>query len=69
MSNKSLTSPVLEKVTGFIGLSDAAQFDRLSQALLRARENALFDPAAADRILDDLRHVAYRRGGNAVEVL
>lgn len=68
MSNEFITTPVPEKVTGFKGLSDAAHFDRLSKALLGARENALFDRAAADRVLDDLRYVAYRRGRLAAEV-
>lgn len=56
------------KVTGLNGLSDAAHFERLKTALFRARGRARFDRAAADRILDDLRHVAYRRGRLAAEV-
>lgn len=68
MCTESLTTTVSKKVTGFKCLSDAAHFDRLSKALVGARENALFDRAAADRVLDDLRHVAYRRGRLAAEV-
>lgn len=56
------------KVTGWKGLSDTAHFGRLKTALFRARGHNRFDRAAADRILDDLRHVAYRRGRRAAEV-
>ncbi|NLS04330.1 hypothetical protein HGP14_13300 [Rhizobium sp. P32RR-XVIII] len=57
-----------QNVTGWKGLSDAAHFERLRTALFRARARGRFDRAAADRILDDLRHVAYRRGRQAAEV-
>ncbi|PZU82837.1 MAG: hypothetical protein DI528_18575 [Shinella sp.] len=68
MSIESLTTPAPRKVTGWKGLSDAAHFERLKMALFRARGRTHFDRAAADRILDDLRHVAYRRGRQAAEV-
>lgn len=68
MSIESMTTAAPQKVAGLNGLSDAAHFERLKTALFGARENALFDRAAADRILDDLRHVAYRRGRRAAEV-
>lgn len=50
------------------GLSDAAHFERLKTALFRTRGRTRFDRAAADRILDDLRQVAYRRGVEAARV-
>jgi hypothetical protein len=68
MSMESMTVPSPQKVIGWNGMGDAAHFDRLKTALFGARENVLFDRAAADRILDDLRHVAYRRGRQAAEV-
>ncbi len=68
MRTESMTTTVSKKVTGFKCLSDAAHFDRLKKALFCSRGNALFDRAAADRVLDDLRHVAYRRGRLAAEV-
>lgn len=68
MSIESMTRPVSQEVTGFRGLSDSAHFDRLKAALFGTRGSGLFDRAAADRILDDLRHVAYRRGRQAAEV-
>ncbi|MBY5406830.1 hypothetical protein [Rhizobium leguminosarum] len=57
-----MTTAELPKVTGWKGLSDAAHFERLKAALFRTRGRTRFDRAAADRILDDLRHVAYRNG-------
>jgi len=68
MSIESMTTTGPQKVTGWKSLSDAAHFERLKTALFRARGRARFDRAAADRILDDLRHVAYRRGRQAAEV-
>ncbi|MGG7518806.1 hypothetical protein ACQ3G6_13050 [Allorhizobium undicola] len=68
MSIESMTTAGPRKVTGWKGLSDAAHFERLKTALLRSRGRTRFDRAAADRILDDLRHVAYRRGRHAAEV-
>ena len=68
MSMESIMTSAPQKVTGLNGLGDTAHLDRLKTALFGARENALFDRAAADRILDDLRHVAYRRGRRAAEV-
>lgn len=68
MSMESIMTSATQKVTGSNGLGDTAHFDRLKTALFGARENSLFDRAAADRILDDLRHVAYRRGRQAAEV-
>jgi len=63
-----MTTAEPQTVTGWKGLSDAAHFERLKTALFRARGRAPFDRAAADRIVDDLRHVAYRRGRQAAEV-
>lgn len=68
MSIKSMTTAGPRKVTGWKGLSDDAHFKRLKTALFRSRGGARFDRAAADRVLDDLRHVAYRRGRRATEV-
>ncbi|MBB3967236.1 hypothetical protein [Rhizobium metallidurans] len=68
MSIESMTTARPRQVTGWKGLSDAAHFERLKTALFRSRGRARFDRAAADRILDDLRHVAYRRGRQASEV-
>jgi len=68
MSIESMTT-ASSKVTGWKGLSDAAHFERLKTALFRRRGQTSFDRAAADRILDDLRHVAYRRGVEASRVL
>ncbi|MBB4249450.1 hypothetical protein [Rhizobium sp. BK008] len=59
---ESTTTAQAPKVTGWKGLSDAAHFERLKTALFRTRGRTRFDQAAADRILDDLRHVAYRNG-------
>lgn len=55
-------------VTGWKGLSDAAHFERLKTALFRTRGRSRFDRAAADRIQDDLQHVAYRNGVAAARV-
>ncbi|RFB90735.1 hypothetical protein B5K08_17500 [Rhizobium leguminosarum bv. trifolii] len=63
-----LTTTASPKATGWKGLSDAAHFERLKTALFRTRGRTRFDRAAADRILDDLRHVAYRRGIEAARV-
>ncbi|MBX4900122.1 hypothetical protein [Rhizobium bangladeshense] len=63
-----MTTVEPQKVSGWKGLSDAAHFERLKTALSRSKGRARFDRAAADRILDDLRHVAYRRGRRAAEV-
>ena len=63
-----MTVPSQKMVTGWNGLGDAADFERLKTALFRTRGSGHFDRAAADRILDDLRHVAYRRGRQAAEV-
>jgi len=68
MSIESMTTTDPRKFTGWKGLSDAAHFKRLKTVLFRSRGRARFDRAAADRILDDLRHVAYRRGRQASEV-
>ncbi|WP_117193496.1 hypothetical protein [Rhizobium terrae] len=68
MSIESTTTAEPQNVAGWKGLSDAAHFERLKTALFRARGRARFDRAVADRILDDLRHVAYRRGREAAEV-
>lgn len=68
MTIESMTTTAPPKVTGWKGLSDAAHFERLKAALFRAKGRSRFDRAAADRILDDLRHVAYRRGRQAAEV-
>ena len=68
MSIESMTTTATTKVTGWKGLSDAAHFERLKTALFQTRGRTRFDRAAADRILDDLRHVAYRRGRQASEV-
>ena len=62
MPIESMTTTGTPKVTGWKGLSDAAHFERLKTVLFRTRGRTRFDRAAADRILDDLRHVAYRRG-------
>ncbi|MDW9508803.1 hypothetical protein GOA81_28110 [Sinorhizobium meliloti] len=68
MTIESMATREPPKVTGCKGLSDAAHFQRLMTALFRARGRSRFDGAAADRILDDLRYVAYRRGRQAAEV-
>ncbi|MGZ2484852.1 hypothetical protein ACVITL_003375 [Rhizobium pisi] len=68
MTIESMTADASPKVTGWKGLSDAAHFERLKTALFRTRGRTRFDRAAADRILDDLRHVAYRRGIEAARV-
>jgi hypothetical protein len=68
MTIESMTADASPKVTGWKGLSDAAHFERLKTALFRTRGRTRFDRAAADRILDDLRHVAYRRGIEATRV-
>lgn len=68
MSTESMTPTAMPKVTDWKGLSDAAHFERLKTALFRARGRIRFDRAAANRILDDLRHVAYRRGVEAARV-
>lgn len=65
---ESMTTAKAPKVTGWKGLSDAAHFERLKTALFRTRGRTRFDRAAADRILDDLRHVAYRNGVAAARV-
>ncbi|MBY5346038.1 hypothetical protein [Rhizobium leguminosarum] len=66
MSGPMMTAE-LPKVTGWKGLSDVAHFERLKTALFRTRGRTRFDRAAADRILDDLRHVAYRNGVAAAQ--
>lgn len=63
---RELTAP--QKVTGWKGMSDDQHFDRLKFVLFRARGRRRFERAAADRILDDLRHVAYRNGAAAAQV-
>jgi hypothetical protein len=68
MSIEPMATATPPQVTGWKGLSDAAHFERLKTAMFRARGRSRFDRAAADRILDDLRHVAYRRGRQAAEV-
>ncbi len=68
MSIGSMATSDPQKVAGWKGLSDAAHFERLKTALFRSRGRAHFDRAAADRILDDLRHVAYRNGIAAARV-
>lgn len=68
MSIESMTTAAPQKVTGLNGLGDAAHFERLRTALFGTRGSGHFDRAAAHRILDDLRHVAYRRGRQAAEV-
>ncbi|MGY5809975.1 hypothetical protein ACXHXG_19950 [Rhizobium sp. LEGMi198b] len=68
MTIESMTTTTSPKITGWKGLSDAAHFERLKTALFRTRGRTRFDRAAADRILDDLRHVAYRRGVEAARV-
>lgn len=68
MTIESMTTTAPPKLTGWKGLSDAAHFERLKAALFRAKGRSRFDRADADRILDDLRHVAYRRGRQAAEV-
>jgi len=68
MPIESMATIVFPKVTGWKGLSDAAHFERLKTALFRTRGRTRFHRAAADRILDDLRHVAYRRGVEAARV-
>ncbi|TDK39128.1 hypothetical protein E2F50_03075 [Rhizobium deserti] len=62
MTIESMTTTAPPEVTGWKGLSDPAHFEQLKTALFRSRGRAGFDWAAPDRILDDLRHVAYRRG-------
>ncbi|NKL77644.1 hypothetical protein [Rhizobium leguminosarum] len=66
--SESMTTAELPKVSGWKGLSDAGHFQRLKTALFRTRVRTRFDRAAADRILDDLRHVAYRNGVAAAQV-
>ncbi|TBZ27201.1 hypothetical protein E0H36_32120 [Rhizobium leguminosarum bv. viciae] len=66
--SEPMTTAELPKVTGWKGLSDVAHFERLKTALFRTRGRTRFDRAAADRILDDLRHVAYRNGVSAAQV-
>lgn len=66
--SESMTTAELPKVTGWKGLSDAGHFERLKTALFRTRGRTRFDRAAADRIIDDLRHVAYRNGLAAARV-
>jgi hypothetical protein len=68
MTIESMTIVQPPKFTGWKGLSDAAHFERLKPALFRTRGRTRFDRAAADRILDDLRHVAYQRGIEAARV-
>ncbi|RFB85120.1 hypothetical protein B5K08_26735 [Rhizobium leguminosarum bv. trifolii] len=68
MTTEPMTTTEPPKVTGWKGLSDAAHFERLKTALFRTRGRTRFDRAAADRILDDLRQVAYRRGVEAARV-
>ena len=68
MTIESMTTTEPSKVTGWKGLSDAAHFERLKTILFRTRGRTRFDRAAADRILDDLRHVAYRNGVAAARV-
>lgn len=68
MNIESMMTAAPQNVTGWKGISDATHFERLKTALFQARGNSHFDRAAADRILDDLRHVAYRRGRQAAEV-
>lgn len=68
MTTESMTALERPKITGWKGLSDAAHFERLKTAMFRARGRTRFNRAAADRILDDLRHVAYRRGIAAAQV-
>ncbi|MBY5461344.1 hypothetical protein HFO89_34415 [Rhizobium leguminosarum] len=68
MTIKSMTTAEPQKVTGWKGLSDAGHLERLETALFRARGRTRFDRAAADRFLDDLRHVAYRNGIAAAQV-
>ncbi|TAZ68018.1 hypothetical protein ELH72_35740 [Rhizobium ruizarguesonis] len=63
-----MTTAEPPKVTGWKGLSDAAHFERLKTALFRTRGRTRFVRAAADRILDDLRHVAYRNDVAAAQV-
>jgi len=67
MTIKSMTTQPAA-VAGWKGLHDAAHFERLKNVLFRARGRTRFDRAAADRILDDLRHVAYRNGLEAARV-
>lgn len=67
MSIESMMTSGPQKVTGLNGLGDTAHFDRLKTALFGTRGSGHFDRAAAYRILDDLRHVAYRRGWQAAE--
>lgn len=62
MTIESMTTTIASKVTGWKGLSDAAHFERLKTILFRARGCVRFDRTAADRILDDLRRVAYWNG-------
>ncbi|MGR9354502.1 hypothetical protein [Rhizobium leguminosarum] len=68
MTIESMTTAEASKATGWKGLSDAAHFERLKTALFRTRGRSRFDRAAADRIMDDLRHVAYRNGVAAARV-
>jgi len=68
MTIESMTTTASPRVTGWKGLRDAVHFERLKTALFRTRGRTRFDRAEADRILDDLRHVAYRRGVEAAQV-
>ncbi|UFW80866.1 MULTISPECIES: hypothetical protein [Rhizobium] len=63
-----MTTAEQPKVSGWKGLSDTLHFERVKTALYRTRGRTRFDRAAADRILDDLRHVAYRNGLAAARV-
>lgn len=65
---ESLVPTSRKTVTGWKGIPDAAHFERLKIVLHRARCRSRFDRAAADRIMDDLRHVAYRNGVAAARV-
>jgi hypothetical protein len=62
-----MTTAELPRVTGWKGLSDAAHFERLKTMLFRTRGRTRFDRAAAERIMDDLRHVVYRNGVAAAQ--
>lgn len=68
MTIKSMTTVDPPKVTGWKGLSDAGHFERLKIAPFRTRDAPRFDREAGDRIMDDLRHVAYRSGVEAAQV-
>lgn len=65
-TRRNRTTP--KTVSGWKGMPDAVHFERLKIVLHRARGRGRFDRAAADRIMDDLRHVAYRNGVAAARV-